>query len=133
MMISGGGMGGLDAKSEFQLRIFKIDRVATVTEAAVRYGCFVLIAAFTWLIVRDLSGKETFADIGIRFAADMKLSEAVAYVVGLGGIGYGLGERRLRRNTTERLATRNIDLEKKLDPKRTSSQLTPRGTTRKGD
>jgi hypothetical protein len=47
--------------------------------------------------------------------------------------GYGLRERRLRRQTTERFTQRNYKLEKLVDPNRTSSHLTTRGTTNPED
>jgi hypothetical protein len=118
---------------QFQLQIFKIDRNAAVKETAIRYGSISLIALFAWLSIQDLAGKETFANIGIRFIADFKVSEGVAYIFGGGGVAYGLGERRLRRNRTATLTARITELEKEMDPDRTSSLLTPRGTTRKGD
>lgn len=126
-------MAKKDPNLDFQLQIFKVDRNATVKETAIRYGAISLIAFFAWLSIQDLAGKHTFADIGIRFMADFKVSEGVAYIFGGGGIAYGLGERRLRRNRTATLTERNSQLERLIDPDRTSSLLTPRGTTRKGD
>ena len=118
---------------EFQLRIFRIDRVASVAETAVRFGFLAIIACFAWLSVRSSAGQRTFADIGIRVITDMRLSEAFAYIFGAGGVAYGLGERHLRRNRTQHFTTRMAALEQRLDPNRTSSELTMRGTTRKGD
>lgn len=122
-----------DSHLEFQLRALRIDRIASVVETAIRYGCLALIALFGWLSVRSLAGQATFADIGIRVITDMRLSEALAYLFGGGGIAYGLGEPRLRRNRTKQFTARTAALEQRLDPNRSSSQLTERGTTRKGD
>jgi|SRR5271163_3949907 hypothetical protein len=122
-----------DPNLDFQVQIFKIDRTATVKETAIRYGALALLALFAWLSIQDLAGKRTFADIGIRFMADFKVSEGVAYLFGGGGVAYGLGERRLRRNRTATLTARITQLENDADPDRTSSLLTPHGTTRKGD
>ena len=126
-------MAEKDPNLNFQLQIFKIDRNATVKETAIRFSSISLIALFAWLSIQDLAGRHTFADIGIRFIADFKISEGIAYIFGGGGIAYGLGERRLRRNRTEKLTARITELEKDIDTGRTSSLLTPHGTTRQGD
>jgi hypothetical protein len=118
---------------EFQLRIFRIDRIAGVAETAIRFGSLAVIAVFAWLSIRSLAGQRTFADIGIRVITDLRLSEAFAYLFGVGGVAYGLGERHLRRNRTQHFTTRMAALEQRLDPNRSSSTLTSRGTTRKGD
>jgi len=93
----------------------------------------VAISAFFYLSTKSLAGHYTFADIGIKVIGDFKISEAVSYLLGAGGMGYGLRERRLRRQTTERLTQRTIALEKLVDPSRTSSHLTARGTTNPED
>jgi hypothetical protein len=91
------------------------------------------ISAFFYLSTKSLAGHYTFADIGIKVIGDFKISEAVSYLLGAGGMGYGLRERRLRRQTTERFSQRNYALERLVDPNRTSSHLTTRGTTNPED
>jgi hypothetical protein len=91
------------------------------------------ISAFFYLAIKSLAGHYTFSDIGIKVIGDFKVSEAVSYLFGAGGLGYGLRERKLRRQTTERLTQRTITLEKAMDPNRTSSHLTTRGTTNPED
>lgn len=122
-----------DSDLELQVRLFKIDRIASVAETAIRFGCPTIIAVFVWLSIRSLAGQTTFTDIGIRVITDMRLSEAFAYIFGAGGVAYGLGERRLRRTRTKRFTARTAALEQRQDPNRSSSHLTARGTTRKGD
>jgi hypothetical protein len=97
------------------------------------WSSLVAIAALFYLSIRSLSGHYTFADIGIKVLGDFKLSEAFGYLFGVGGAGYGLRERKLRRQTTERFAARNFSLEKQIDPNRSSSRLTTRGTTNPED
>ncbi len=46
---------------------------------------------------------------------------------------YGWKQRDLRKTTVERLQSRIKELELKLDSKRSSSHLTPRGDTREED
>jgi hypothetical protein len=97
------------------------------------WSSLVAIAALFYLSVKSLAGHYTFADIGIKVLGDFKISEAFGYLFGAGGAGYGLRERRLRRQTTERLTARNATLERELDPNRSSSRLTTRGTTNPED
>lgn len=84
-------------------------------------------------VFQSLAGKFTLADIGISFAGDIKLSESIVYLFGTGGVGYGLYQHRLRRKNIERLASRPIELEKLIDSTRSSSRLTPQGSTRPED
>jgi hypothetical protein len=91
------------------------------------------ISALFYLSTKSLAGHHTFADIGIKVIGDFKISEAASYLFGAGGVGYGLRERKLRRQTTERLTQRTITLERAVDPNRTSSHLTVRGTTNPED
>lgn len=82
-----------------------------------------------YLSISALSGRQTLASIGFHLIGDLKISQALAYLFGAGGITYGYRERKLRRDKTEYLATRNAKLEQKINPSRTSSNLTTRGTT----
>ena len=63
----------------------------------------------------------------------VEVSVALSWTVALIGTAYGIQQRKLRRDTVERLQTRNIELEKKIDQKRSSSKLTARGDTRPED
>jgi hypothetical protein len=53
--------------------------------------------------------------------------------VGGAGIFYGLRQRQLRQRNIERLTARVLQFEQQKDPHRSSSGLTPRGTTRPSD
>jgi hypothetical protein len=109
-------VGALD--QELSLRLYRINRIASIVELAIRWGCLVLIAYLGYLCVSKLAGKTTFADIGLEFLSKVEISEAAAWIFGTGGLVYGLGERRLRRNTTERLAGRIAEFERRRDPDR---------------
>lgn len=110
-----------------------IDVVGSIVHRLIPWGGLVLVSYFWTSAITTLAGKHTIADIGIRMLADVKISEAVAYILGLGGIGYGIGQRKIRRDTIEREHRRVQELERRLDPNRTSSMLTLRGTTRPED
>ena len=91
------------------------------------------IAGFLYLSVDSLAGKHTFADIGMAILSDIKISEMVAYILGGGGVLYGIKYRCLKGDNVQRTADRIAELEKRLDPNRSSSRLTSRGETRPGD
>jgi hypothetical protein len=118
---------------ESNVRIRRIDGIVSTVQYGIMWFSLVGIAAFFYLSTKSLAGHYTFADIGIKVIGDFKISEGLAYLFGAGGLGFGLTERRLRRKTTERFANRNAALERLVDPDRTSSHLTNRGTTNPED
>jgi len=118
---------------DFLLRYKRLDIIADVIHLGLPWGSLVAIAVLFYLSVSRLAGQTTLAQIGMSFIGDIRVSDAVAYIFGGSGFLYGLNERRLRHKKTERLASHAIELEKMLDPKRTSSGLTPKGTTRPED
>jgi hypothetical protein len=81
------------------------------------------------------AGKQSNANMTFGFAlfADIKMVYTVSLAVGTTGVALYLKERRLHRQTRERLAARITDLELRIDPNRRSSKLTPEGLTREDD
>jgi hypothetical protein len=122
---------------EAELRVLKKSRFAEGTVqvflSLIRWGAIVLIVRYGYLSIEALAGKDTFTDIVINFLSDIKVSVAISWSVGAGGAIYGLKQRKLRRDTVERLQGRIKLLESEKDPSRTSSQLTKRGDTRPED
>lgn len=125
------------AQLQTELRSLKATRLSegwvAVIQSAIRWGALILIARYCYLSVYALAGRVTLADIGISVFGKVEISIAIAWIIGIGGISYGLNQRRLRRNTVERLQRRIQELEKRHDKKRTSSRLTDRGETRPED
>jgi len=103
-----------------------------------KWGAFVLIAyAFRDSIV-TLAGKETWASFSFQGIAsyvgrETSIAQWVEYLVVLGLLIWGALERRLRKNVIQRVQGRIHELEKQIDPGRSSSRLTPRGETREVD
>jgi hypothetical protein len=122
-------------KSELRYRLYAkiIDAVGSVIQACIPWAGAVLVAYFVYRSIQSLAGRMTLADIGIRFLADTKISEAFAYLFGATGIALGLRRERLHKDNVQRLTSRIKELEVRLDPKRSSSRLTPRGETRPED
>ena len=80
-----------------------------------------------------LAGKTTIANIFLKAIGNLTVSQSLAYILGAGGVAYGVGERKVRQKTIQRLQDRNQELEKRIDPHRTSSELTRRGETNPKD
>jgi len=118
---------------DYELRARLIDRSAAVIETGLKYGALVVIFFFGYASIKSLAGQSTFADIGLRVIGDVRISETIAWLFGAGGVGYGLRQRKLRRDTIERLAPRVRQYEERLDPQRSSTGLPSRGTTRPED
>jgi hypothetical protein len=110
-----------------------VDLASTALPLLIRWGFIFGIIAVTASAVKSLAGKYTFAQVGIAFLTEFKVTEVLAYGFGAGGISYGLCERTLRRRNIARLTARPRELEENRDPKRSSSKLTPKGTTRPED
>jgi hypothetical protein len=106
---------------------------ASIVINLIRWGGVVLISRYVTICVIALAGKATFASIGISFLGNIGVSKTLAWLLGGGGAAYGMSQNRLRKNVVERLQTRIQDLERMIDRKRSSSQLTPRGDTRPED
>ena len=99
----------------------------------IRWGGVVLIFRYIYLSIEALSGKTTMAAIGVNFLGNLTVSQSLAYILGGGGLLYGLGERRLRKRLVKRIGGRTRQLEAAIDPRRTSSNLTERGETNPRD
>ncbi len=125
------------AEIEAELRILKKTRFAEGTVqvllSLIRWGAIIAISRYAYLAIDSLSGKNTLADIGVNFLTDIKVSVAIAWGAGVGGMVYGASQRKLRKDTVERLQGRVQELESEIDPSRSSSNLTRRGDTRLED
>ena len=125
--------GPTKEEADFLLRSKRLELIETVIRLSIPWGALVAIAYWVHIDIAALAGKQTLAQIGIAFLGDIKISDAVAYIFGAAGAGYGIAERNLRRKTIARLADEGRRLEQTLDPRRSSSNLTRRGTTRPED
>lgn len=91
------------------------------------------IARQTSLAFITFAGRTSTASLSLAMMANISFVwTASIAMTGLSTSLY-LRERSLHRKTRERLATRITELELKIDPHRTSSLLTSKGLTQKGD
>lgn len=113
----------------------RAESVASIFRALFKWGGLAWIATQAAEAIRYLAGEATTADIGVdvNLIAGFRLSTLIAWAVAVVAVGYGLLQRKLRRNSIERLQRRIQALEQNRDPRRSSSGLTPRGETRPED
>ena len=79
------------------------------------------------------AGRTSVANVILGMAAHLNATVAVSVTLTVTtGLLYALEYRR-HRKTRERLTARVTELEKLIDPNRTSSSLTREGMTRSGD
>jgi len=110
-----------------------VDLIGSSLQMAIPWAALVLVVYFGKEMVSSLSGRYTFAEIGVSFLGDLRISDAAAYIFGAGGLAYGVKRRKLQGDNIERTAKRIKELEERLDANRSSSRLTERGRTRPED
>jgi hypothetical protein len=125
----------LTKEHEFQLRMALIEKGLGAATVLFRYAGLAAVGFFVWLSIRELAGRNTNASVkvGLDFLASIELDKWIPYVFASVAILYGLNERRVRREAIARMATTIKSLEEQIDPKRSSSNLTKRGTTNRKD
>jgi hypothetical protein len=85
------------------------------------------------LALIHFAGRSSTADLTLKLMANISFVWTASITMTGLSITLYLRERTLHRKTRERLAARVTELELKVDPSRTSSLLTSKGLTRKGD
>ena len=91
-------------------------------------------AYFIWVVkemVVSVAGQSTDVAIKLAFLGDLKFTASIT----LAGVacGWAALERYLRLRKVAYMQGRIQDLEKAIDPNRSSSRLTPKGTTNPED
>jgi hypothetical protein len=110
------------------------DSITPIVMRAIPWlGVFLIFLTLYWM-VDALSGQFTFATFDLRMLLNSNfLTLTVGLLVGGGGVGYGIVQKRLKGKVTERLQSRIQYLEQQNDPDRTSSLLTASGETNPDD
>lgn len=125
------------AQLEVELRTLKAakrsDGVVALGTTATKWIGLGVIAHYAYLSIDALAGKETSALINLGVLGNVEVSLGLSITVTAISVAYALQQRKLRRDTVERLQLRITEFEKQIDPKRSSSQLTTRGETRPED
>lgn len=99
--------------------------LARITEATI----YVSLFWFSYLAIEQLAGTSTKAMLIVKGLGESSSGCTLAFTFGIGGVFYGHRQRKLKGDTVQRLQDRIRQLEKIIDPKRTSAALTDRGDT----
>lgn len=123
----------LEFENKMLRRARRGEGLTTIVVTLIRWGGGVGIAFFFYLTIEALAGKSTESNLALKLVTDFNASDylwkTLAAVFGI----YGWNQRKLRKDTVQRLQGRNSKLETAIDPGRTSSRLTQRGDTRPED
>jgi len=119
------------------------DNITKIIIMLIQYGVLASIAYWVYKSIDTLAGKNTAANIDIKASGAFNLAEELsqsctwiwilAILIVFAAVKYGVRQNKLRKDDIERLSRNNIELEKLIDDKRTSSTLTPRGDTNPED
>jgi hypothetical protein len=124
-------------ENEYRLRAQKVDAILRIGLAATKWGALCVIVWRLGLAVEVLAGKSTLANFGLFLIGDLKANNVVSHLImamfGAGGVTYGLRERSQKRKEVKRLGSRVVDLERRFDPKRSSSGIKADGSSRPED
>jgi hypothetical protein len=92
-------------------------------------GLFIVLAVYVgiYLPIKASSGRTTSIDYFINFVTDIKAHIWLSWAATAGATGWALNERKKRLKEREEKDKQIIELQKQIDPHRTSSDLTPAG------
>ncbi len=117
-----------DKKRAHEIRIRICEGVIFLLGILAVGGIAFLIACavFYWPVAAAV-GKDTTVNVTQNLIANFKIDVLLGWAVGLGGMTWGYLERKSKMRDRKTKDERIIELEKRLDPSRTSSGLTPNG------
>lgn len=112
-------------------RMHRAEQRGITTRYAIKYGSLAFLGVCGTVMAYFLGGESTAKiaeSVSKVFAAD-PIGRGLPWVLTFGSIFYGGLQRKLRRDHIEEASGRFKALESKIDPERTSSNLTVRGDT----
>lgn len=117
----------------YQRWVFVADRVYNLIKYAMMCMLIAWLAYIAKEITFGLAGKTTLAEIGVSIMLATSTRERISYAANFLLVLLVFREWHLRRKKVKKLAKRVVDLERHIDPNRSSSQLTSTGDTRRED
>ena len=107
----------------FQLFIVKVFNLLIVS----------VVCVCIYFSIRELAGRQTFADISFRVLANLKanrwLAACTPWGVAILASSWGAGEQYLRKRHVKRVSSESSEMQKKIDSGRRSSSLSKQGDT----
>ena len=110
-----------------------VEQIGLTVRTIAICGVICLIFYFLRDIFSSIAGKETSANVALSFLANVQVEVALAWSFGIAGILYGASQKQLRRNYIAKFHADNANLERRLDSRRSSTQLTAHGDTNPED
>ncbi|MCZ4315143.1 hypothetical protein O4H66_17185 [Comamonadaceae bacterium G21597-S1] len=110
-----------------------IEQVGLSVRWLIAAGAIALVSHDLQVVVRALAGKTTDANIMLSFLSSVDVNIWLAWGLAASGIVYGKYQRDLRRKVIADTHDHVVTLERQIERRRTSSQLTKLGDTNPGD
>jgi hypothetical protein len=114
-------------------RLHLVARIFDLTKDLIRALLLGWIFWTIYLDVRELAGKQTDASFFFKYFVSKENDYALPWLVAVVTIAWALLERRFRKHKTQQLTARLQEMERRLDPKRSTSGLMPTGDTNPKD
>jgi hypothetical protein len=112
---------------------FVVDGCFGIFKAVIRGATWIGIAVFFYFSCKVLAGTNTNVSADLKAVINVGLDRWVMGIATiLSGAGYA-NQRRIRRKTTDNRVEYIRELEKRIDPGRTSSKLDTKGRPPRGD
>ena len=115
-----------DGITERAARVYLIDKIISLVAKLAKYTAICVMGYFTTEVVSELAGRSTITEISVEFLKRPP-NLVVSYVLSAGFLALLLVQRRLRKDAILHFGKVRSKLEAKLDPDRTSSNLTETG------
>lgn len=128
-----GGPSVTESKQVHQRWMLFIDSGFGLLRTIVRGASWVAAAYFLFRAAEVLAGQHTQVDATLKGVLDITASRYVGYVLAILLGGAYARERKLRRQVVQEHSGYIKALELRVDPKRSSSKLTPNGMPRPED
>lgn len=126
-------------KAQLEAEVASLRRAKAVSGVIVLLRTLIIACSvvacfyFTTSTIKELAGKETWADIGIHLLGSLTVSVRLAWILTVSGVFWAILERKLRQRVIRRMSGRVAEFERQLDPERSSSRLTQSGDTNPRD
>lgn len=115
------------------VNVYLWSRLIDLASASVRYAMYCVVAYFTFRSITVLAGKQTDASFIVKLLMSKDNDYGIPWIVAVVSVVWGVGQTVLRRRKTQYFQSRITELEKRLDPNRSSSGLTVTGVTNPRD
>jgi len=110
-----------------------VEAATSIVRTLIRWAGAAVIAWFAYKSFQAVAGKDTTFSAVVNLATKLSIDRWIAYIIAGLSSGCWWYERRTRQKTIKDREEYIRELEKKIDPKRSTSGLTAEGKPRKED